>query len=370
MSVRRILRLWLVLACSVSARAAEPGVFPGLEWANASPASQGLDPAKLAAAVDYLDGELKEYGGAGTVFIVRSGYVIWAGPECDRQYQIFSATKSFTSTVLGLLIDDGKVALRTPARELDPALAGWYPSVTLRHFATMTSGYDSAGGSYEFDDQQRGDAWHPGPPAPPLFPPGSKFRYWDDAMSQFGSLLTQAAGEPLDRLFKRRIADPIGMTKWRWTDNDSPGGRVLSWTGGIHTSSRELARFGHLFLNRGNWNGRQLVSAAWVDQATSVQVPATVPNDDLPRSRGSGIYGYNWWINGVKPNGQRLWPGAPPRTFYANGLHSNVCLVVPEWNLVLTRTNGGRKDGTANRPPNVDEIWSGFFRRLGESLGP
>ena len=275
----------LCLPASLVGLGADENVFPGKDWANASPESQGVDAVKLRAAVDYLDRELKEYGGAGTLFIVRNGYVIWAGPECDRQYQIFSATKSFTSTVLGLLIDDGKVALSTLGKDLDSALAAQYPTVTLRHFATMTSGYDSVGGSYEFDDQKRGDSWNPGPPAPPLFPPGSKFRYWDDAMSQFGSLLTKAAREPLDRVFKRRIADPIGMTQWRWTENDSPVGRVLTWTGGIHTSSRELARFGHLFLNKGNWNGRQLVSTSWVEQATSVQVPVSVPNDDLPRSR-------------------------------------------------------------------------------------
>jgi len=49
-------------------------------------------------------------------------------------------------------------------------------------------------------------------------------------------------------------------------------------------------------------------------------------------------------------------------------LHNNVCIVVPEWNLVITRTNGGRADGTANRPPNVDEIWSGFFARLAQGF--
>jgi len=165
MDARPILWLSLVLASWVSATAAEPSVYPGKDWAQASPESQGGDSAKLKAAVEYLASGLREYGGAGTLFISRNGYVIWAGPECDRQYQIR-------------------------------------------------------------------------------------------------------------------------------------------------------------------------------------------------------------WVSGVKPNGERLWPGAPPRTFYANGLHNNVCIVVPEWNMVVTRTNGGRKDGAANRPSNVDEIWSGFFARLAEAVAP
>ncbi|MBE7501453.1 MAG: serine hydrolase [Verrucomicrobiales bacterium] len=83
---------------------------------------------------------------SGTVFIVRNGYVICAGPQSDGEHLIYSATKSFVSTVLVLLIEDGRVSLDTPAKELEPALAEHYPGVTLRHFAIMTSGYDSAGG--------------------------------------------------------------------------------------------------------------------------------------------------------------------------------------------------------------------------------
>ena len=89
--MKRLFWLSLVLAFCISATAAKPHVFPGKDWAKASPESQGLDPAMLQAAVDHLDRELKEYGGTGTAFIVRNGYAIWAGPECDRQYQIFSA---------------------------------------------------------------------------------------------------------------------------------------------------------------------------------------------------------------------------------------------------------------------------------------
>ncbi len=362
----------LLAAVALAAAPAPPGqrmAFPGKEWEKASPESQGVDSAKLKRAMDDLAVCLADHGGVATVFIVRGGRVIWEGTESDRQNPLASATKSFTSAVFGLLIEDGKASLSTLGKDLDPALAELYPAVTLRHFATMTSGYDSAGGSYEFDRQGRGDSWNPGPPAAPIFPPGTKFRYWDDAMMQFGHLLTKAAGQPLDRIFKARIADPIGMTRWTWAETNTPTGRVLAWTGGIHTSSRELARFGHLFLNRGNWNGRQLVSASWVDQATTVQVPASIPNDDVPRSRGAGVYGYNWWVNGVTPDGKRLWPDAPPRAYYACGLHNNMCIVIPEWSMVIARTNGGKKDGSTNTPPNVDEVWNRFMRGLAEAVG-
>lgn len=331
-------------------------VFPREDWLEATPESQGIDSAGLKAAVDHLDDRLREYGGAGTLAIVRNGFLIWKGPDSDQEYQIFSATKSFTSTVLGLLIDDGKVTLETLAKDYEPSLAEQYDGVTLRHFATMTSGYDAAPVHYEIDSEGRGDSWLPDPPAPPIFPPGTRFRYWDEAMMQFGNVLVKVAGEPLDQLFKRRIADPIGMKKWTWI----PG----NWTGGITTTSRELARFGTFFLNRGRWREQQLISTSWVDQATSVQVPTSIPNDTVPRSRGSGIYGLNWWVNGIQPNGQRLWPAAPPRTFFANGLHANVCIVVPEWNMVIARTNGGRPDGRPNSPENIDAIWNEFFKDL------
>ncbi|MBI2299190.1 MAG: beta-lactamase family protein [Armatimonadetes bacterium] len=347
----------MVLCCAAGGAAA---VFPGADWEPARPAADGFQAERVQAAASWLSAALHDWGGAGTLFIVRHGRVVWAGPQCAAEHAIFSATKSFTSTCFGLLIEDGKASLSTLARDHQPALAAQYPDVTLRHFATMTSGYDAATVHYETDAAGRGDSWIPDPPAAPLFAPGTRFRYWDEAMMQFGNILARLAGEPLDLLFKRRVADRIGMTRWRWDAGQ--------WTGGIHTSSRELARFGHLFLNRGNWHGGQLVPAAWVDEATAVQVPTTIPNDDLPRSRGSGIYGYNWWVNGLKPDGTRLWPDAPPRAYYANGLHSNVCIVVPEWGVVVTRTNGGRPDGSANTPADIDRIWSAFLGQLGSAF--
>jgi CubicO group peptidase (beta-lactamase class C family) len=103
-------------------------------------------------------------------------------------------------------------------------------------------------------------------------------------MNEFALVLTRIAGQPLKDLFKRRIADPIGMDpkKRSWGDLDKVDGLVINggsgnWNKHVQISAREMARLGHLFLNRGKWNGTQLISTKWVDAATRVQVPAATP---------------------------------------------------------------------------------------------
>ena len=181
--------------------------FPGKVWAEGTPESQGVDPARLRGALDRL---AKRCGrdGVRQLVVVRNGTIIWKGDDVDRVQGVWSVTKSFTSTCLGLLVSDGKCSLDTPARDHVRELDERYPSLTLRHFATMTSGYRAEG------DEPNGGYIHgpsrtPFVPGPPLFEPGHKYAYWDSAMNEFGHVLTRIAGEPLEALFRRRVADPI-----------------------------------------------------------------------------------------------------------------------------------------------------------------
>jgi CubicO group peptidase (beta-lactamase class C family) len=113
--------------------------------------------------------------------IVRHGRMILKGVDIDRVHGVWSVTKSFTGTALGLLIDDGKATLDTRAAALVPELAAHYPNATLRHFATMTSGYRAVGDEPQ-GDYRHGPSSTPFLPARPLFsPPGSQFAYWDSA---------------------------------------------------------------------------------------------------------------------------------------------------------------------------------------------
>jgi CubicO group peptidase (beta-lactamase class C family) len=237
----------------------------------------------------------------------------------------------------------------------------------------MTSGYRAVG------DEPRGTYTHgpsktPFVPSPvPLFvPPGSRHAYWDSAMNEFAQVLTRIAGEPIEELFRRRIADPIGMNRKRWDWGDFGEVERLVVNGGsgnsnrhMQISARELARLGHLFLNGGEWNGKRLISADWVAAATSTQVPADLPLGHLESGiDGRGVYALNWWTNGLKPDGERKWPGVPPGAFSASGYNNNDMFVVPEWGMVIVRL--GLDQGTD--APISDSTYAEFLWLIGEAI--
>ncbi len=352
-------------------KSSNPMVFPEKEWREAAPESQGVDGKKLEQAVQFL----KEHSGRDGVqelLIIRNGYLIWKGAEIDKRHGVWSLTKSFTSTALGLLIDDGKASLDTLAKDHLPSMEEHYPRITLRHFTTMTSGY------YAVGDEPRGGYGHgpsttPFTPSPkPLFePPGSQYAYWDSAMNQFANVLTRIAGESLEDLFQRRIADPIGMSraKWDWGDFGTIDGLVVNGGSGnsnqhIFISARELARFGHLFLNHGRWRGKQLISASWVEEATKPHVPPTRMLAERSGADGRGVYGYNWWANGIQPGGNRKWPDAPDTTYSASGYNNNDLFIIPPWNMVIVRLGLDQSSDGAI----TDSTYNTFLKMVGQAI--
>ena len=362
--------IYVLFALTVNITDAGRMTFPGKDWLQVSPESQGVNSKKLNSAIQYLANNSGK-DGVKELVIVRNGYLIWKGTDIDKVHGVWSLTKSFTSTVLGLLTDDGKATLDTLAKNYIPSMAETYPAVTLRHFTTMTSGY------YAVGDEPRGNYKH-GPSLTPFKPsstplftsPGSQYAYWDSAMNQFANVLTHIAGEPIEELFERRIADPIGMnrSKWDWGDFGKADGIVVNGGSGNHNkhirvSARELARFGHLFLNRGKWNDKQLISESWVGAATKAHVPASLPLEQLSGADGRGVYGYNWWANGTKANGKRKWPDAPPRTYSASGYNNNDMFIIPEWSMVIVRLGLDQSDLKI-----TDMIYSDFLQRLGEAI--
>jgi CubicO group peptidase (beta-lactamase class C family) len=189
-------------------------------------------------------------------------------------------------------------------------------------------------------------------------------------MNEFAFILTKAAGEPLEELFARRIGSPIGMTGWHWGDAGEVDGIKVNGGAGnnnwqMNISAIELARLGHLFLHRGNWNGQQLIDAGFIDESVKALIPASMPLGH-PESGidGRGSYGLNWWANGIGPAGQRKWPGAPAGTFSRSGFNNNDLFVVPEWKLVVVRLGLDEGDRAI-----TDQVYSRFLSLLGNARG-
>jgi CubicO group peptidase (beta-lactamase class C family) len=203
-------------------------------------------------------------------------------------------------------------------------------------------------------------------PQPPRYEAGTACAYHDHDVFLLGSILTRLAQQSLQDVFRRRIAAPIGMNRWRWgvvgvlengvAMNNAAG--TPARNSGIETTTLDLARLGHLYLNRGNWNGRQLLSAAFVDQATTNQVP--VARRHATGADPGGHYGFYWWTNGRQRNGQSTWPAAPPQTYSARGASANVCFVVPEWSMVIARLAGAPEESKTS-----DQTWNTFFSKFG-----
>jgi CubicO group peptidase (beta-lactamase class C family) len=228
----------------------------------------------------------------------------------------------------------------------------------------MTSGYSARGGS-RWNEPSEDWSLTVYEPEKPLFSPGEAFAYWDEAQMMFGRVLTQILQKPMRDFLKERITDKIGMGEWLWhPEKDLNGIPINNGCTNVTVNTKQLARWGWLFLNEGNWNGEQLISRDWVKKATSVQVPADLPVAETDRKniKGPGCYGYNWWVNGRLANGKLKLPGAPEDCYFASGHNNNKCIVIPQWNMVVVRM------GEDGHPEYPDFVYGTFLKMLGDSL--
>ena len=157
------------------------------------------------------------------------------------------------------------------------------------------------------------------------------------------------------------------MKDWDWGDYATVDGVVVNGGSGngskhVFITAREMARFGLLFLNQGNWNGRQLVSANWVergDARAGCRDAALGParkRDRRPRRLWLQLVGQRHQARRQAQISRR----ARRDVLWASGHNNNRCFVIPEWNMVIVRLG---LDGKAK-----DEVWNGFFEKLGEAV--
>jgi CubicO group peptidase (beta-lactamase class C family) len=368
-----IISLYFLTGYSYSQRT----VFPDLNWKGSTPEEQGVNSEKLDEAMHYLGNFTGSKQKSKQALVIRNGHLIWdGGATADSLDCVFSVTKSFASTVLGHLIDNGKCSLESLAKDYVSLNLSQYPDVNLFHLSTMTSGYNSQGPTWI-----KNGISTPFKPIDPNFVPGEYVEYNDHAAHLYGYVLTQIIANNkanLDSYFRQNIAGKIGIQddQWFWdtgwprckVDNTNPDyADVRSAATGLWISARALAKFGYLFLNNGRWKEEQVISEKWVKMATSVQVPASMPvfGNYGASKTAPGRQGFLWWINKKGgPYHRLLWENAPEDTYAAVGAHNNWCWIIPEWNMVVVRIGSDNPKYVGN----FDKRYDTFFLKLSEAI--
>src|SRR3954470_22684218 len=290
------------------------------DFSRSTPEEQGVASGAILSFLEAAD----RIDAMNSVMIVRHGRVIsegwWAPYEADGNHELYSLSKSFTSTAVGFAVAEGKLSLDDEILKIfpddaPPELPANLKAMRIRDLLTMSAGHQDETSSAADKITAKSFLAHPVP-----HKPGTHFKYNTPATFMLSAAVQKRTGQTLADYLKPRLFDPLGISKPVWNTNAQ--GIALGGYG-LRVRTEDIARFGPLCLQRGKWQGRQLIPAEWIALATSRQVS----NGSNPKSDWEQGYGFQFW---------RCRYGA----YRGDGAFGQYCLVLPELDAVIAITSG------------------------------
>ncbi|WP_274651310.1 serine hydrolase domain-containing protein [Paenibacillus humicola] len=298
-------------------------------------------PQELGIAPDAIGAFLQavEYNGIEmhSFMIVRHGAVAaegaWAPYALNRPHMLFSLSKSFSSTAIGFAVQEGRLTVDDLVIDLFPeyvteAIAANMSGLRLRHLLSMSTGHDVETGAIQ-RQQPEGDFVKAFLETPIAFTPGTHFLYNSGASYMLSAIITKLTGQTLVDYLKPRLFDPLGIAHTEW--DTCPLGRNIG-ASGLQTTNEAIAKFGQLYLQKGMWNGRRLLSEAWVEEASAAHIPTSEPEKEGENDWACG-YGYQFW--------RCKYRGA----YRGDGAFGQMSIVLPEQDAVIALLSGTDKMG-------------------------
>ena len=291
------------------------------ELPRSSPEEQGVSSSAVLSFVDAAD---KTIDSMHSFMLLRHGHVVsegwWAPYNPDSPHTLWSLSKSFTSTAVGMAIAEGKLSLDDEIIKFFPDDIPPEPSKNLKSMRVSDLLRMSTGQQTEParpTDQSWAKAFlkHPVP-----FKPGTHFLYNSTGTYMLSAIVQKATGMTVLEYLRPRLFEPLGIEHPAW--ETSPQG-ISTGGWGLSIRTEDIARFGQLYLQKGKWQQKQLLPEAWVDAATARQTS----NGSNPKSDWDQGYGYQFW---------RCRNGA----FRGDGAFGQYCIVLPEQDAVIAITSG------------------------------
>lgn len=321
------------------------------DWPTATPVEVGLaadlgpriDAAVDAGRLPYVHGIVvvrqgklvleRYYRGDDVRFAEHLGVVDY---DAARVHSIHSITKSVVSLLYGIALVDGKVpppeaSLYAQFPEFADLALPERRGITAEHALAMTTGLawderqsygsfaNTATAMWRSPDMIRAALDRPVTAAP-----GEAWDYNSGSTEVLGALIARGSGQPVDVFARTRLFAPLGIDSYDWVM--LPDGRPMA-SGGLRLTPRDLAKIGQLVLNKGEWDGKQVVPADWIARSTT-------PHARTRYWTGSGVaYGYQWWLGNTWANGLPYIAGV--------GYGGQRLFILPSADLVLVVTAGG-----------------------------
>jgi CubicO group peptidase (beta-lactamase class C family) len=311
---------------------------------KSSPEAQGIRSSAILAFLDAVQRDDRELH---SLMLLRRGTVVaegyWEPYRAASPHMLFSLSKSFTSTAIGMLVAEGRLSVDDLVLDYFPDEAPKNPSANLRamrvrHLLTMTTGHSTEPNRQNFAP---GLTWAGGFLVHPVeHEPGTHFVYNSAATYMLSAITQRITGERLIHYLQSRLFVPLGIENPTW-ETSPEGIDTGGW--GLSIRTADIARFGQLYLQGGVWQGTRLLPEPWVAEATSWQVP-NGPSENIDWVQG---YGYQFW---------RCRHGA----YRGDGAFGQFCLVLPDQQSVIAITAGLR-----NMQSVLDLVWEHLLPALG-----
>jgi CubicO group peptidase (beta-lactamase class C family) len=332
----------MILAAVPCAHAAPP--LP-----RSTPEAQGISSQAVREFVEATD----KINTLHSFMLVRHGQVIaegWWKPEAaDRPHILNSLSKSFTSTAVGLAIEEGKLSLDDRVLKFFPAdapaeVSDNLKALKVRDLLTMTGGHDSEPKSINGASTVRQFLAHPF-----VHEPGTHFQYNSMGTYTLSAIVTRVTGQTTLEYLKPRLFEPLGIENPQWAT--SPEGNSLGGSG-LKLCTEDIAKFGQLYLQKGKWHDTQLIPREWVELATSRHVP----NEQESHAK-IGIdwrqgYGFQFWR-------------CTHDAYRGDGASGQFLVVIPDKDAVVAITAE-----TGNMQGELDAIWEKLYPAFGSEALP
>ena len=324
-----LVALLAVIGCNEKKETAEIIDLPRAETPDS--VAKAMEGFFQAAADDSMD--------IHSVMIVKDGSVIyshWQSEGVDSvPHVLHSVSKTFTATAVGLAIADGKMALTDKVIDYFPdklpaEVSENLKAMTVRDLLTMSCGHDVEPSFRGAPDQDWVTAFlaHP-----VVHEPGTFYLYNSLGTYMLSAIVQQVTGEKVVNYLTPRLFEPLHIEKPRW--EESPQGiNCGGW--GLYLKTEDLAKMGQLLLQKGEWNGQQLIPAEWVAEMSKKQVESINPGTRIEQAAERGMTKETSdWMQGY---GYQMWR-CRPGCFRADGARGQYIIVVPDKNAVIAITS-------------------------------